>query len=111
MNYEFRTASGEICCLSDNPNHLCKACKEKLAASRVQSPSTGGAARAVMPSASGVPPPPDLTDAIRRKRAARVLMPGHPGGTRAPRLTAAKRVAEIRKYFAVRQPMANGERP
>jgi hypothetical protein len=27
--FEFRSASGEVCCSSDNPEHLCAKCKAK----------------------------------------------------------------------------------
>jgi hypothetical protein len=104
MEFKFYSASGEICCLSDNPNHLCKACKEKLAASQSSSPLESHAASGAVHQVSnvslrpaGVPPPPDLVASIRQKRGMKV--------------TVATREAEIRKYFATHQPMADGGRP
>lgn len=103
MKYEFRTTNGQVCCSGDEIAHLCSACREKA---RVSSPGPG--ASGVVPrhsATSPVPPPPDLVAAIRHKRRAASTLAGR------RRFTVADRQAEIRKYFAVRQPMANGERP
>jgi hypothetical protein len=31
MRYEFRTSDGKTCCSTDNPDYLCRACKQRLA--------------------------------------------------------------------------------
>jgi hypothetical protein len=51
MRYEFRTATGSICCQTDNPAYLCAACKQR--------------ARIIT---NAPPPPPDLAAAIRAAR-------------------------------------------
>ena len=152
MKYEFRTANGQLCCSGDEFACLCAACKEKARSSSPRAAASGVVPRASAssgspstvppppdltaairqkrigvcrveenlhapkgtgtfnPAPSTVPSPPDLADAIRRKRTP--LAPGNISSPRPPqRMTAAQRAAEIRKFFAVRQPMADGGRP
>lgn len=91
MKYEIRNAKGHVCCMTDRFTHLCDACQQRANATGVPRPQA---------TASGaVPAPPDLTAAIRGKRAV-------------SRLTPAERQDRARQIVA-EQPrlMADGSRP
>ena len=41
MTYEFRHADGRVCCSTDNPEHLCAKCRERVARSASETFGSG----------------------------------------------------------------------
>jgi hypothetical protein len=86
MKYEFRTATGQVCCAGDGEEVLCDDCRAKAGQPqpyprpRPRPTTTVRRTAAEWTAhfaalADTVPPPPSLRDAIRAKRATRGTEP------------------------------------
>ena len=85
MTYEFKTASGEICCQTVNPAYLCSTCKGKAGFSTPRNPPPALA--------------PALADSIRQRRATERLTPTQ------------RHARSLQLTLAQPRPLANGRLP